>query len=183
MKMQTRYLAASAAIMAADNAASSGGTPPATEPAVVAKYYLAEATERSPEEGKKPLETTFVVEGADYKAAWEHARKLTAQGDAHFKGNAWTKQDRLVKMTMVPATFTVHKLTSLQARSTKKTEITAEQLIAKLEGDNIPAKDLAAIKAAFEGLQAKGPIAEPTVPASAAPSPAPQSEKRTGTGG
>jgi hypothetical protein len=130
--------------------------PAAPEP----KYYLATAQERSPAEGQKAKEVTFVVGAVDYKTAWQSARRLTAVGDAHFKGDAWADQDRKAKMEMAPAEFTIKSVDSLQQRSKKVDPVTVDAVLAEMQkqGKTVPKGVLDVI----ESLRAKGPITEPT---------------------
>jgi hypothetical protein len=131
------------------------------QPAVQPKYYEAHAQSRRVIAGQAAEQITFVVEGEGYKEAWQSARNLTAVGDAHFEGNAWTDNTRTTKMKMVPAKFTVHELKSLQQRTSKVAPVTLDTFVAEFAKSGKPMPK--AVQDIIDGLRRDGPPAPPEV--------------------
>lgn len=150
-----RYLSSAAAIVAlasaspfimfADNEAGDGNNggggnapAPTPTPAPTVKRYRADAAWRgTPKEGE-PKEVSFIIEGPDYKTAWQSAREVTRVGTSEI-GDSIKVFDKDGKdgFEMRPGRYTVKDVTSLQDRSRKEEPVTVDTLLAALEAKGV----------------------------------------------
>lgn len=126
--------------LAAEADAGGGAAAPAVAPPKRYKVTAKNRTKDAMRDGET-AELTFVVEGPDYKTAWQTARKVTRVGTAELDEGEQVygigEKGEDVAFTLRPGRYTVDAVDSLQERGKKNAPITLENLEAALEAKGV----------------------------------------------